>query len=335
MIRLLYDIHDRLNEITLKKSISSNFAAIPLEKEQELTEFIKTNYLVNLNSDPAYIDSDIGQRDLQDHLYGRLWDDRRTVIPWVDSLRPLRGASILEVGCGPGASTVAFAEQGAFVTGVEVEARNLRVADDRCRLYGLPTPQFHVMNGAEIGRLGLEEFDFIIFSACLEHMTMEERLSALRPAWSRLKAGGFLIVAETPNRLWWYDAHTSLLPFFNWLPDDLAIEYSSRSSRRYFNELFHPPIDEPMRLDFSRWGRGVSYHEFELSIPELWQVDISCMNIWIRKRNPLQLAKHVISGDQRFARTLARIGGSKIHPAFYEKFLNLSIRKPTQDVVGS
>jgi 2-polyprenyl-3-methyl-5-hydroxy-6-metoxy-1,4-benzoquinol methylase len=329
MARLLYTIRDKLNEITVKRSISANFLTLDSQRELELIASLKTNYLANLSSDPDYVDSDIGQQDLQDHLYGRLWDDRRTVIPWLDSLSPLQGASILEVGCGPGASTVAFAEQGALVTGVELEANNLKVANDRCRLYGLRTSQFHVMNGAEIGHLGLEGFDFIIFSACLEHMTLKERLSALRPAWSRLKAGGLLVVAETPNRLWWYDAHTSLLPFFNWLPDDLAIEYSSRSNRHYFNELYHPPIDEPMRLNFSRWGRGVSYHEFELSIPELRQVDISCMNIWVRKRNPMQLAKHIISGDQRFARTLARIAGKTIHPAFYESFLNLAIRKPT------
>jgi 2-polyprenyl-3-methyl-5-hydroxy-6-metoxy-1,4-benzoquinol methylase len=328
MIKLLYDIRDRLNEITLKRSISANFLTLNPTKEQKLVTSLKTNYLMRLNPDPDYVNSDIGLQDLQDHLYGRLWDDRRTVIPWLDSLRTLRGASILEVGCGPGASTVAFAEQGALVTGVEIDANYLTVASDRCRLYGLQTPQFHVMNGAQISCLELEGFDFIIFSACLEHMTLEERFSALRPAWSRLKAGGFLVVAETPNRLWWYDAHTSLLPFFNWLPDDLAIEYSARSSRRYFNEIYHAPIDEHVRLNFSRWGRGASYHEFELSIPELREAHISCMNIWIRKRNPLQLAKHIVSGDQRFMRTLTRLGGRKIQPAFYESFLNLAIRKP-------
>jgi 2-polyprenyl-3-methyl-5-hydroxy-6-metoxy-1,4-benzoquinol methylase len=293
MIRLLYNVRDKLNEITIKSHIAANFLTLDLEKEQELTASLKTNYLANLSSDPDYVDSDVGQQDLKDHLFGRLWDDRRTVVPWLDSLRPLRGASILEVGCGPGASTVALAEQGALVIGVEIDANNLTVAYDRCRLYGLQNPQFHVMNGAEIDCLELERFDFIIFSACLEHMTLQERFSALRPAWSRLKPGGFLIVIEAPNRLWWYDAHTSLLPFFNWLPDDLAIEYSARSGRRY-NRLYHPPIDEQVRLDFSRWGRGASYHEFELSIPELRQVEIACMNIWIRRRNPVQLAKHIV-----------------------------------------
>jgi S-adenosylmethionine-dependent methyltransferase len=328
MIDLLYSIRDKLNELTIKPHIAANFLTLDGEKEQELTTSIKTNYLANLGLEPDYVGTDIGQRDLEAHLFGRLWDDRRTVVPWLDSLRPLRDASILEIGSGPGASTIALSEQGALVTGIEVEASNLAVAYDRCRLYGLGNTRFHVMNGAEIDQLELELFDFIIFSACLEHMTLEERFAALRPAWSRLKADGLLVVVETPNRLWWYDAHTSLLPFYNWLPDELAIEYSARSSRRYFNRLYQPPIDEQMRLEFSRWGRGASYHEFELSIPELHQVRISSMNQWIRRRNPLQLAKHIASGDQRFMRMLTRTGGRDIHPAFYESFLNLAIRKP-------
>jgi hypothetical protein len=116
------------------------------------------------------------------------------------------------------------------------------------------------MNGADISRLG-----------------------------SRLKAGGFLVICETPNRLWWYDSHTSRLPFFNWLPDDLAIEYSARSSRPEFRELHDRPIDDQTRLVLSRWGRGASYHEMELCIPEFQQVAVFSMNAWVRKRNPVQL----------------------------------------------
>ena len=36
---------------------------------------------------------------------------------------------------------------------------------------------------------------------------------------------------ETPNRLLWWDHHTSILPFYGMLPDDLAIAYADRSPR--------------------------------------------------------------------------------------------------------
>jgi 2-polyprenyl-3-methyl-5-hydroxy-6-metoxy-1,4-benzoquinol methylase len=329
MRTLATTIRNKLDVVTVKRSIAANFLNLDVGREGELITSIKMNYLAHLGHGPDYVDSAVGRQDLLDHLYGRLLDDRRTVVPWLDSLRSLRGASILEIGCGAGASTIALAEQGALVTGVEIEANCLLVSADRCRLYGLHTPQFHVMNGAEIDRLELERFDFIIFSASLEHMTVKERLSAIRLAWPRLKAGCYLAVCETPNRLWWYDSHTSMLPFFNWLPDDLAVEYSTHSNRRLFSELYqHQPIDDSMRLKLSRWGRGASYHEFELSIPELHKANISCMNIWLRKRNPLRWAKYIASGDQRFARTLARSSGKNIHPAFCQDNLNLAIQKP-------
>ena len=65
MVRLLYNIRDKLNEITVKRSISANFSTLDLEREQELIASLKTNYLANLSSDPDYVDSDVGQQDLR------------------------------------------------------------------------------------------------------------------------------------------------------------------------------------------------------------------------------------------------------------------------------
>jgi hypothetical protein len=62
-------------------------------------------------------------------------------------------------------------------------------------------------------------FDYIIFYASLEHMTIEERMSAMRATWGMLSDGDLWCVIETPNRLWYHDGHTSLLPFYMWLPE--------------------------------------------------------------------------------------------------------------------
>ena len=35
------------------------------------------------------------------------------------------------------------------------------------------------------------------------------------------KWNGLLVIVEAPNRLWLEDTHTSELPFFQWLPDNL------------------------------------------------------------------------------------------------------------------
>jgi len=76
-----------------------------------------------------------------------------------------------------------------------------------------------------------DNFNFIIFYASLEHMT------SLVNAWSLLSNNGVLCVIEAPNRLWYFDSHTSGLPFYYWLPDEIAIKYSRFSSRRKFKNL--------------------------------------------------------------------------------------------------
>src|SRR5215831_3740692 len=69
----------------------------------------------------GYLSTEWGQRDLTDHLYARLESDRSDVIPWLDASRCLLGATVLEIGCGTGSSTVALAEQGARVTAIDSE----------------------------------------------------------------------------------------------------------------------------------------------------------------------------------------------------------------------
>ena len=113
-----------------------------------------------------------------------------------------------------------------------------------------------------------KKFDFIIYYAVLEHMTIKERLSSLKQAWDILPEGSFLSVIETPNRLWYYDSHTAAMPFYDWLPDELAFYYSKFSERKSFNDSYRELNDDNM-INFLRWGRGASFHEFELAINKL------------------------------------------------------------------
>lgn len=157
-------------------------------------------------------------------------------------------------------------------------------------------------------------------------MTLDEKLASISTAWKRLKPGSHLVVVGTPNRLWREDGHTSLLPFFNWLPDDLAMHYSQYSPREYFNDEFRPPFNDNMRLKFTRHGRAASYHEFQLAIPNLELASVSCMNSWVRSHNPLQYAKWNVSGERKFQGLLARFGRG-LPVAFFALELNFSIKK--------
>lgn len=269
----------------------------------------------------AYLHTSEGASDLRDHLVERLERNRGTVIPWLDHVRPLAGTRILEVGAGDGASTVALAEQGARVLAVDVNERYLKANAARCRIAGLDDVRFAAANAAELDRVaGRGEFDLIVIYAALEHMTFAERMAALSGAWSLLDPGGHLVVVETPNRLWYLDDHTSRTVFFHWLPDDVAIRYAAYTDRPLFNTAFQDHHD---LVDFARWGRGVSFHDFVLGLgmrAEALPV-VSAMEAFLGRPRWLPHTR-----DGRYLRMLHSLAPG-IHKGFFFSYLDLALEK--------
>ena len=122
-------------------------------------------------------------------------------------------------------------------------------------------------------------FDIVLIYAVLEHMTRDERLAAQREAWDKLVSGGILVMVETPNRLWFYDSHTAMTNFFLRLPDDLALRNTARTPRPRYTEVTDP-------MDFVRWGRGVSFHDFDVAFgrPCAELPVVSAMEPWFRRQ---------------------------------------------------
>jgi 2-polyprenyl-3-methyl-5-hydroxy-6-metoxy-1,4-benzoquinol methylase len=280
-----------------------------------------SNYHVGWRSREAYSD-EAYERDLNDHLLNRCEEDRSLVVPWLDTLRPLRSMKILEIGCGTGSSTVALAEQGATVVGIDVDEGAVLVARDRCRVYGI-TADICVMGAEQIrSEFQGQAFDLIIFFACLEHMTVRERLGALSQAWEILPEHGMLGLTETPNRLWFFDHHTSHLPFFQWLPDELAFQYSRFSARENFREIYRELTAESFQ-HFLRRGRGVSFHEFDLAIQPVSSLNLAPSLSAFLEKNGLYTAD---SAHMAFSKFLQRQSPAVPAP-FFERDLNLVIQK--------
>ena len=132
---------------------------------------------------------------------------------------------------------------------------------------------------------------------------------------------------QTPNRLWYHDGHTSKLPFYFWLPDDVALRYSQFSSRKRFNELYLKEHNGNILLNFYRWGRGVSFHEFDLSIGKVENLKVvSSLKGFLRSRDRLWWYKKRSSNEYHFGSFLKKYG-PKIHEGFYESYLNLIIER--------
>ena len=247
-------------------------------------------------------------------------------MPWIDSFQSLVGARILEIGCGTGASTLALAERGAAVTAIDIRPDSIQVARDRCNAYGQQAT-FLTLNASEIGdAFTMAEFDLIVFYAVLEHMTHEERRVAMRASWEMLRPGAFWVIVDTPNRLWYFDSHTALLPFFHWLPDQVALEYAKFSSRENFRELYMERTPEK-ELHFLRRGRGVSYHEFDLFIAPTQELEVSsCLHAHLRSQDPQLAAKWINSDEATYMEFLHRACRA-LHPAFLEPSLDLALCK--------
>lgn len=244
-------------------------------------------------------------------------------MPWLDSVFTLSGSSILEIGGGRGASTVALAEQGAAVTVLDVNPVAVAAATQPLQAASLAA--HHLLGNAAAPPLRPgTRFDAVIFWASFEHMTSHERRAALTAAWSLLGPTGVLVVIEAPNRLWPFDSHTSDLPFFHWLPDDLATRYSAGGLRSSVDEL---PAGDTEAL--ARLGRGVSFHDFSDPSGRLPTV-VSCMQLQRRSGRPLlALGRHVSSAGR--TERLLRSFAPEVDRAWFQPFLYVALRADGAD----
>lgn len=316
----------------VSKDISKNFRKLDTTQIEALTRSLKSKFFrrriwggATVASD-EYLSSNEGNKDLSDHLEGRLNEFRQTVIPWLSDAKPLSGTNILEIGCGTGSSTVALAEQGANVTAIDIDAASLTVAKDRCQLYGLKV-DFVNNNAVAVGQIFADQhFDLIIFFAALEHMHFKERIAAIKSTWDMLSMNDLWCVIDTPNRLWYFDDHTAQLPFFHWLPDDLAFAYSRFSPRKPFCQAYREQSEETT-ANFLRHGRGVSFHEFDIAIGKTEELEIvSTLPRYLRKQSHILALSWQMTVQHGYENFLAKVG-PKVNKAFYEAYLNFIIRK--------
>ena len=287
------------------KHVSRQFRSLDGQSLDRLEACLRRWYFGGTS--PGYLLSEEGKNELQDHLTHRTNTFRTTVIPWLDKAKPLAGATILEIGCGTGSSTVALAEQGASVIAMDISEGSLEVARERCSLYGLDVDFVHA-NATEAHRLfSGRHFDFLIFFATLEHMTQDERLAAMASTWRMLSEGDLWCVVDTPNRLWFFDSHTSRLPFFHWLPDDIAFAYSRFSPRTTLSDQYRDKNETEM-LHFLRQGRGVSFHEFDLTMGRAKDLRVvSSLALFLRSQNVLRQVAWRLSTESRYAALLASV----------------------------
>lgn len=112
----------------------------------------------------------------------------------VQSLLPLTGARVLELGCGKAEKTRAIAQEGqvASITALEVDeiqhAKNLQIAD-------LPNVSFR-LGGAQAIPAADASFDIVLMFKSLHHVPMDQMDQALAEIRRVLKPGGLAYLSE-------------------------------------------------------------------------------------------------------------------------------------------
>ena len=153
-----------------------------------------------VNADPAELAkfSDLAHRWWdKDGEFRPLHDINPSRLAWINGLSPLAGASVLDVGCGGGILADAMARAGAVVTGIDLAAKALRVA----QLHALEA-QTTGVHYREISAEGLAaeqagSFDTVTCMEMLEHVP--DPASVVRACASLVKPGGW-VYFSTLNR---------------------------------------------------------------------------------------------------------------------------------------
>ena len=233
---------------------------IPPGLEEELNKYIFSTWDKDVLASPE------GQAGKRAVLIDRLNDALTYVVPWMQAFIDLKNSTIVEVGCGSGSSTVALAMNSKYIYGYDIDSNIISAAKARLRAYDLDNAVVnHCSPETEIARIStIPDANVFVFYAVLEHMTIQERIAILAETWKMMRPGSYLVIIETPNRLVWFDSHSSHLEFFHLLPDELAFLYMYKIPRRDYRDSLLASQDKS--LTRTRWGMGARFHEVETAL---------------------------------------------------------------------
>lgn len=153
-----------------------------------------------------------------------------------DRLGLVRGARVLDVGCGTGAMLIELERAGARVIGIDTfeeadgidrEIAKARCAEERAAsaLVQATASALPFVDGA---------FDIAVSIGMLEHIPPAPRRKVLEEIYRTLKPGGCLLLIAGPTRVTPFDQHIPGFPFANWLPRELKLKIAEASGRRQF-----------------------------------------------------------------------------------------------------
>lgn len=158
------------------------------------------NASANLNVDPA----ELGKFTAIAH---RWWDLQGEFAPlhainplrleWINSLAPLAGQRVLDVGCGGGILAESMARQGADVLGIDLADKSLKVAQLHALESGVPHLQYRLVAAEALAAEMPGQFDVVTCMEMLEHVP--DPAAIVKACADLVKPGGWVFFS-TINR---------------------------------------------------------------------------------------------------------------------------------------
>ncbi len=153
-----------------------------------------------LNADPAELAkfSDLAHRwwDVEGE-FRPLHQINPMRLEWINRLCPLLGQRVLDVGCGGGILADAMARTGAIVTGIDLAAKALKVAQLHALEVQTPNLQYREVSAEALAQQQPGSFDVVTCMEMLEHVP--DPASVVQACATLVKPGGWVFFS-TLNR---------------------------------------------------------------------------------------------------------------------------------------
>ncbi|MCY7316802.1 MAG: bifunctional 2-polyprenyl-6-hydroxyphenol methylase/3-demethylubiquinol 3-O-methyltransferase UbiG [Rubrivivax sp.] len=118
-------------------------------------------------------------------------------LEWIDTLAPLQGRVVLDVGCGGGILAEAMARRSAKVTGIDLAARPLAVARLHALETGVDNVEYREVATETLAVQSPAMFDVVTCMEMLEHVP--DPAAVVRACATLVKPGGWVFFS-TLNR---------------------------------------------------------------------------------------------------------------------------------------
>lgn len=153
-----------------------------------------------LNADPAELAkfSDLAHRWWdQEGEFRPLHQINPLRLEWINRLCPLGDQQVLDVGCGGGILSDAMARSGANVTGIDLAAKALRVAQLHALEVQTPRVAYQEVSVEALAQQRPQSFDVVTCMEMVEHVP--DPASVVRACSALVKPGGWVFFS-TLNR---------------------------------------------------------------------------------------------------------------------------------------